>query len=181
VLGLACWQGSKQMKESPCRRGSRQSSTGHRSDRRRRGSAGEDARLDVGTRRHQLTERRSGGRGAVAGAANRRSKRGESGWMGRGAFQVLPQPSSLPQSPLFPSPLSIDELQGGARPWGKYRRPISPARAPSFVLPRDFTYAHSCLSFFRPPARRSAHFSLRLQPPFRSCGVGRTPWRRLSA
>jgi hypothetical protein len=125
VLGLAYWQGSKQKLLSPCRSGSRHTSTGnnHRLEAQIRGR-GHD----------ELTYQRSGGCGAASGATNLWSRRGGSGWMRWGTFQMLAPPPSLPLSPLFPS-FSIDELQSGARSSRKYRRAISAEHAAPSCFP----------------------------------------------
>jgi hypothetical protein len=82
------------------------------------------------------------------------------------------------RSHLFPSRLSIGELQGVADLRGKYRRAISPARAPPSCFPARFHLRAQLPYIFSSRAHRPAHFSLRPQPPFRSCGVCPTPWRR---
>jgi hypothetical protein len=91
-----------------------------------------------------------------------------------GAFQVLQPSSSLPLSPLFPSPLSIGELQGGS--CYSRRLVISPACAAPSCFPHDFPCTRNSLSFSR-RTHRSVHFSLCLQPPCRSSGVSPMPWR----
>lgn len=138
---------------SPCRSGSRHTSTGnnHRLEAQIRGR-GHD----------ELTYQRSGGCGAASGATNLWSRRGGSGWMRWGTFQMLAPPPSLPLSPLFPS-FSIDELQSGARSSRKYRRAISaehaaPSCFPALLqLPPVFSLHASIHTLFPVPA---ATFSL---------------------
>jgi hypothetical protein len=103
-------------------------------------------RREVGCRRHERTDRRSEGRRAEgAGAA---------GWdvaRSRCYRRHLAH--------LFSSRISIGELQGAAHLREKYRRTISPARAPPSCCPARFHLCAQLPFVFFPRVHRSARTS----------------------